>query len=371
MKKIKNVIFIGYRPKTNNLISLNGYSFPLETGGSNKNLILDIGSLKEHFNVSLLVFNMHGNKTTSKEIDSTPVTFIGFIKYLLLNHLEGNSLFIVKGTVVLALIIKLLTPRHKVIIVIERAYKYASWKEIDIPDILKPIYFIASFFSLLLADKVIADRRDNWILNTKISVIRNKSVFLPNPIDTNIYYPNLFQGNHQIKNLLYVGRLTHRKAKNPELLFKSFELLEKRVPNILLTVIGGTKEDIADIHIKENLVNKINFIKNIPCNEVIEYYRKSELTLLTSYHEGTPIVILESLACGTPCIITNVLEKDLITDGENGYICRSFSEVEFSNLIEKGIALSENLKKNNKSLLNSTYKLENRSKLLLDLINNL
>lgn len=374
MKEIKNIIFVGYCPKTSNLISLNGYSFPLETGGLNKNLILDIDLLREYFKVSLLVFDMKGIKITSKGIDCTPLTFGGFIRYLLSpNNLElkAKSLFIVKGTVVLGLIIKLLSPFHKVIIVIERTYKYASWKEINLPKLLRPLYFVASFFSLLLSDRVIADRRDNWVLKTKISAIKNKSIFLPSAIDTKIYYPDSTKKIGTVKNLLYVGRLAHKEAKNPELLFKSFELIKKRVPNLFLTVIGGDRDDIPDIYIKEELLHKIKFIKNIPCNEVAEYYRNSDLTLLTSYHEGTPIVILESLACGTPCIITNVLEEDLIIEGENGYICKSFSELEFSDLVEKGLNLSETLKSKNKSLLNPVYKSENRNKLLLDLINDL
>lgn len=374
MKKIKNIIFIGYRPKTNNFITLNEYLFPLETGGSNKNLILDIDYLKKIFNVNLLLFNMKGNKTTSKGVNCTPVTLFRFIKYLLSPNnieLKGKSLFIVKNTIVLGLIIKLLSPTNKIIIVIERPYKYAVWKEMNLTFILKIIYFLTSFLSILLADKIIVDRNDNWVLRTKILPIRNKSIFLPNAIDSNIYYPNYTKEILDVKKLLYIGRLTHKEAKNPELLFKSFEVIEKKIPNIRLTIIGGDRDDVKEITIDKRLLAKITFIKNIPCEQVAEYYRESHLTLLTSFHEGTPIAVLESLACGTPCITTNVLEEDLITDGKNGYTCKSFSEHEFSNLIEKGLILSERLKKRNETLLNSIYKLENRNKLLLDLIINL
>ena len=56
-------------------------------------------------------------------------------------------------------------------------------------------------------------------------------------------------------------------------------------------------------------------------NQVANYYKASDLYLITSREEGGPKSILESMACGVPLISTKVgMAEDIIIDGQNGYL---------------------------------------------------
>jgi len=55
--------------------------------------------------------------------------------------------------------------------------------------------------------------------------------------------------------------------------------------------------------------------------DVQDYYKACDVTVLPSRFEGTPNVVLESLACGVPAIVTRVSSnQEIIDDGRNGYL---------------------------------------------------
>jgi glycosyltransferase involved in cell wall biosynthesis len=374
MKKIEQIFYISFRPKTNNFMVFNNYDFPLEAGGLNKSLLQDFDILAPLYKLGLIIFDYRSKDITSKGINCYSLKLFSFINFLLFSNEikdKRTTLFVLKGTIGLGLIIKLLCPASHLIIVIEPPFKVLAWVTKNRTIFFSIAYFICSIVSIFLAEKLIVDSKNNWTFRTKIKTIRNKTIFLPNSIDTSLFYPNYLRDNKKNKELLYVGRLSHWEQKNPDLLFKAFELLANDIPNINLTVISDSIERMPMVIKNKNILNKIRFIPGCPANDLIPYYRNSDLTLLTSFFEGTPYVILESLACGTPCISTNILEKDLIINDTNGFICSTFSEMDFSNTVKLGLQLAERIKEKNISLLNPIYDLKQRNKNLLSVINSL
>lgn len=372
---IENIFYVDYKPHTGNLMSFRGYTFPLEAGGSAKNVLQDIDILKSDFKVGLILFDYDAEKMTSKGVECLPLTRMKLIKFLLANSKKKETLFIVKGTIALGVIIKFFSPTSKVIMCLESPFRKLAWLRANRTLFIAVAYFILSFLSAIFVNKITADRKDNWVLRTKISLIKNKTIFLPNAVDTSSFFPKFKEKTTKTKELLYIGRISHWQQKNPELLLKSFELLAEELDDIKLTIFGDSHDAANDLFERiiknKSLMSKITFIKGVAADDLIPYYRNSDLTLLTSFYEGTPYVILESLACGTPVIVTNVLEDGIITNGKNGYICNSFNEKDYTELIKKGLNLSEKIKPLGESLLNPIYDLKNRKKNLYDLIKNL
>jgi glycosyltransferase involved in cell wall biosynthesis len=361
--KIKDIFLVSYSNTSKNL-SLYGYSFPLPSGGSSKNILIDLNLLKNLFNVNLLIFNPHQNKPIiSREVNYFPIKLGKLTSFFLFSGVVKNkneSLFIVRTVIASGVFIKLFNPMSKLILVFESPFKQLVYPTFKESIIYKSLRFIACIISIILADKLVTDKSEHWILNTNLSFIKNKSYFLLNSIDTSIYSPDNSLMSEDCIRLLYIGRLNHREQKNPELLLKSFELIARKIQHIKLIIIGAEVNEVEDLIKNKSILKNIEFIKEQTFEELIPFYRTSNLTLITSKFEGTPYAVLESLACGTPCISTDVLQKGVIKDGENGYICSSFSEVDFTDCIEKGLELSKSLKKVNKSLLDPSYDIKHR-----------
>ncbi len=101
--------------------------------------------------------------------------------------------------------------------------------------------------------------------------------------------------------LLYVGRLS--PEKNTRLLFRAFEILNKRAPDQFhLLVIGDGRERA---HLRELQPRSGNVSWLQYCNEATElarYYRAADLFVHPGRQETFGLVALESQACGTPVV---------------------------------------------------------------------
>jgi hypothetical protein len=91
-------------------------------------------------------------------------------------------------------------------------------------------------------------------------------------------------------------------------------------------------EVIGDGHLAEEFV-KVSSYKgasacyvhlrgNVSQEEVIERISDSDVLVLTSEFEGSPLVVMEALSVGTVPVVMNygVEVRELIRDGENGYV---------------------------------------------------
>lgn len=395
--EIENIIVV-CRGQENCLYKLNGYSLPLGVGGAEKNVVQNIDILlKRKYKISFIMLGI--NKLTNstfalKNINLIPMPLdmgkiadgINFLKSLLFTppfKIKGlekeKTMVIVHDQFISALLIKLFQPKFKVILVLEGTYKGLAWTFYINNLVGRVAYFLISFFSIFMVDKIMTDRHTSWLLNTKIRLLREKTYFMPNSIDTNLFSPvqekSFIEGipNHS-KMLLYVGRLGFTPQKNPELLLQAFEYVQKTDENIKLLIIGISTKILGNLLEQFWRKNGREKIKNINCIELVQnedlpkYYGSADLTLLTSKFEGTPYVVLESLACGTPCVVTDVLDPGIIDDGANGYICKNFNPKDFAELILKGLKLSSKIKFQNQSLLNPIYLAEKREDNLLKVL---
>ncbi len=105
----------------------------------------------------------------------------------------------------------------------------------------------------------------------------------------------------------FVGRVT--PIKDVKTLIRATKIATAEVPNLKVYVIGPGEEDpeyMAEcLRLTELLDLKDHIVYTGPQN-VLEYYGRMHLCLLTSISEGQPLVILEANCAGVPCVATNV-----------------------------------------------------------------
>lgn len=119
-----------------------------------------------------------------------------------------------------------------------------------------------------------------------------------------------------------VGRITYQK--NPNL----YNEIAHSFPNIKFTWIG--EGELAGKLEAEN----ITVTGWLERKEVLKLLNENDIFILTSLWEGLPIALLEAMYLKKVCIVSNVIgNKDVIINGENGFICNKIEE--YKNIINK------------------------------------
>lgn len=122
-----------------------------------------------------------------------------------------------------------------------------------------------------------------------------------------------------------IGRMTEQK--NQVELIEIFSKIQRKYPKSILYIVGKGKlkevieKKISALKLKKSVV----IIENLEsCYKILN---ESDVFLMTSRFEGLPMTIIEALGTGLPVVTYNVGGiKDIITDGENGFIANTDSE---------------------------------------------
>ena len=76
--------------------------------------------------------------------------------------------------------------------------------------------------------------------------------------------------------------------------------------------------------------------------DLVDLYADTDITVLTSDNEGTPVSLRESLSAGVPVVSTYVGGvKDVVFDGRNGYLVPKGDAEAFASAVEKLIKSSD------------------------------
>ena len=74
----------------------------------------------------------------------------------------------------------------------------------------------------------------------------------------------------------------------------------------------------------------------VPHDDIIYYMNSSEVFLMTSYSEGSPVIIKEALACGLPVVSTDVGDVKKITKlYSNCFVVKTRDPLEIASLVIK------------------------------------
>ncbi len=130
--------------------------------------------------------------------------------------------------------------------------------------------------------------------------------------------------NSESKSIVSVGRCS---------LQKGFDILID-VAKIVLNKhkdwewhVGGDGSQMPNLIKKRDMCGLKGrlFFDGIPA-DINSYYNNRAIYVMTSRHEGFPIVLLEAQRAKLPCVAFDCLTgpSEIITDGENGYIVKPF-----------------------------------------------
>jgi glycosyltransferase involved in cell wall biosynthesis len=153
---------------------------------------------------------------------------------------------------------------------------------------------------------------------------------LPNPVPFQKVRKSteVLEARQQV-NFLYVGQL--HKSKGILFLIKAIKSLPENLKWHLTIVGGGIAEEDARQLINND--DRFTMKGRVSAWEVIEHYRKSDVTIIPSLcYENSPSVIYESLAANVPVIASDIGGiGEIVKDDYNGF---TFAPADQENLQE-------------------------------------
>lgn len=120
--------------------------------------------------------------------------------------------------------------------------------------------------------------------------------------------------------LLWVGGLT--AIKNPLKLIEMYSLIEKEYESISLVIAGRGKLKNAMRKLSKKIgLKKIIFLGYVHDKKMHDLYACSDVYIMTSIYEGSPLTLLEAMSSGLPCIVSDVASiSSVVSDAKAGII---------------------------------------------------
>lgn len=181
---------------------------------------------------------------------------------------------------------------------------------------VEPIKKLESRLYHIANKAAVTSRADKEYIQTEYDIEADKISVIPNYINTEIFQPN--NSNHKhTDRIIFVGRLN--KQKNLKVLIQALA-----GSGIQLDIIGsGEEKESLDSLAKQNNA-ALNFLGNIPNNQLPEKLAQYSLFVLPSLYEGMPKTLLEAMSCGLACVGTDVTGiNEVIKHEENGLLAQN------------------------------------------------
>ncbi len=158
-----------------------------------------------------------------------------------------------------------------------------------------------------------------------------KGSVIYNGIDTRLFVPindmekyslrESLLGVKRSRDVLFVNVGNLYPVKDQETLLKSFKIVQSRLPNSRLLILGrGSQESYLKRIVQE--LNISNFVVFMGHREDVDKLLKvSDVFVLSSLSEGLPLSLIEAMACGLPAIVTKVGGiPEVVRAGREGFL---------------------------------------------------
>lgn len=192
----------------------------------------------------------------------------------------------------------------------KRAKAYAC-EHIAINSFSKPIKFL-KYLLLRYYDRVIVlTDKDHQVF----SRWRIPSQQIPNPV---VY--KAFKRHTRTHQALAVGRLDHQKGF--DLLLDIWRDFVKAHPDWTLAIAGDgeLRQSLEQQASALGICDSVNFVGRV--SNINDYYRESDMALMTSRYEGLPLVLLEAKSWSLPVIAYDCPTgpQEIINHEEDGFL---------------------------------------------------
>jgi glycosyltransferase involved in cell wall biosynthesis len=103
---------------------------------------------------------------------------------------------------------------------------------------------------------------------------------------------------------------------------RAFALIQQRVPEAALAVVGDGSQRLALEKLKDELnLKNTSFTGRIEHDEIYRHYANADVFLNGSRIDNQPLSILEAFACGLPVVTTDAGGIPfMVVDGETGFV---------------------------------------------------
>lgn len=175
----------------------------------------------------------------------------------------------------------------------------------------------------------------------KKSANKNKVVILNNSVDCEKFEFSCQERDKMRENLnlkdkfviLNVGRMAPQK--NHKKLIEVFDTLSKQDENAVLLLVGEgeLEEEIKNLTEKYSLGEKVVFLGNR--SDVNLIMQASDVFVMTSVHEGLPIVAVEAQASSLPLVLSENISKETDIVGKTTFVSLDASNQLWVDAIEK------------------------------------
>lgn len=176
------------------------------------------------------------------------------------------------------------------------------------------------------------------------------SKFIQNEVDLNfvgVVHNGISLGKYPFSknggnDLLYVGRMI--ESKGPDLAIEIAKKTKKDI-KLLGDIRAGKQNQIFWEKLKEKIDESkvIDYVGFVSYEKVSKYYQDAKILVVSIREpESFGLTMVESMACGTPVIAFDVGGvREIIKDGDTGYICPSGDVEAMVRAVEKIYQMSE------------------------------
>jgi D-inositol-3-phosphate glycosyltransferase len=143
--------------------------------------------------------------------------------------------------------------------------------------------------------------------------------------------------------LLFVGRIQPLKA--PDVLIRAAATMLEREPRLrdrlLVAVVGGPSgsgrtrpDELVRLAERLGVADVVRFEPPCSQQELADWYRAADVTVVPSHSESFGLVAVESQACGTPVVAAEVGGlRTAVRDGESGVLVRGHDPADYARVL--------------------------------------